>query len=325
MKTSIERAWGAAIERADGAPPKDDGYLFFLLDETSNKKVYGGVDAERHLILAIEVSAQPATATLRSAALDYFRLRREGFDTWLMVLRLRRPDLAPVFGRLCQDLIDEIENTDDEETLIRLVHRRLSLWQRLFDQSGACCLDPQQVMGLLAELLYMDSVLSGGLRTASEIAASWVGPSGADQDFRFSAEAVEVKAVGPGARGVTISSLRQLDGLLPVTLSLWTLRPASADEKVAFTLNGLATSLEQRLASDPVALATFRESLLEVGYVTHPHYDDMAFEPLQTEQFMVEDEFPRLTTGEVPVGITSATYVLSLDFLRSRVAKSDGR
>lgn len=318
MKTSIERAWDSAIEKARGAPPKEGGYLLFLLDDMADKKVFGGVDAEHHVVLAIEVSAKPATATLKSAALDYFRLRREGFDTWLMVLRLRRPDLSTVFGRLCQDLIDEIENTDDEETLIRLVHRRLTLWQRLFDQSGAGFLEPHQVMGLLAELLYMNSALSGGQRTASEIAAAWVGPSGADQDFRFSSEAVEVKAVGPGARGVTISSLRQLDGVLPVSLSVWTLRPASTDEKGAFTLNGLTASLEQRFTSDPVALATFRESLLEVGYVEHPNYDEMAFEPLQTEHFMVQDEFPRLTTATVPVGITSATYVLSLDFLRTR-------
>lgn len=318
MKTSIERAWDSAIEKARDVPPKDDGFFFFLLDELADKKVYGGVDAEYNVVLAIEVSTKPATAILKSAALDYFRLRREGFDTWLMVLRLRRPELSPVFGRLCQDLIDEIGNTDDEETLIRLVHRRLTLWQRLFDQSGAGLLESHQVMGLLAELLYIDSVLSAEERSASEIAAAWVGPSGADQDFRFSAEAVEVKAIGPGGRGVTISSLRQLEGVLPVSLSVWTMRPASIDEEGAFTLNRLTASLEQRFASDSVALAAFRESLLEVGYVEHPHYDEMAFEPLQTEHFMVEDGFPRLTTVNVPVGITSATYVLSLDSLRSR-------
>ena len=318
MKTSIERAWDSAIEKARDVPPQDDGFFFLLLDEMADKKVYGGVDAEHNVVLAIEVSTKPATAILKSAALDYFRLRREGFDTWLMVLRLRRPELSPVFGRLCQDLIDEIGNTDDEETLIRLVHRRLTLWQRLFDQSGAGLLESHQVMGLLAELLYIDSVLSAEERGASEIAAAWVGPSGADQDFRFSAEAVEVKAIGPGARGVTISSLRQLEGVLPVSLSIWTMRPASPDEKGAFTLNRLAASLEQRFTSDPVALAAFRDSLLEVGYVEHPHYDEMAFEPLQTEHFMVEDGFPRLTTANVPVGITSATYVLSLDSLRSR-------
>jgi len=318
MKTSIEQAWDSAIEKARSAPPKAEGYLFFLLDDTADNKVYGGVDAEHNVVLAIEVNAKPAAAILKSAALDYFRHRREGFDTWLMVLRLRRPELSPVFGRLCQDLIDEIGNTDDEETLIRLVHRRLALWQRLFDQSGAGLLESHQVMGLLAELLYMDSVLSAEQRTVSETAAAWVGPSGDDQDFRFSSEAVEVKAIGPGARGVTISSLRQLDGVLPVLLSVWTMRPASSDEKGAVTLNRLTASLEQRFTSDPVALATFRESLLEVGYVEHPHYDEMAFEPLQTEQFMVEEGFPRLTTATVPVGITSATYVLSLDSLRSR-------
>lgn len=318
MKTSIELAWDSAREKAGDAPPKADGYIFFLLDDVADKKVYGGVDADRNVILAIEVEAKPAAASLKSAAFDYFRLRRKGFDAWLMALRLRRPDLTPVFGRLCQDLIDEVANTDDEETLVRLVHRRLTLWQRLFDQSGAGLLEAHRIMGLLAELLFMDSVLSAERRTPSEIAAAWVGPSGADQDFRFSAEAIEVKAIGPGAKGVTISSLRQLDGVLPVSLSVWTMRPAAAEEERAFTLNRLTANLEQRFFSDPVALAAFRDSLLEVGYVEHPYYDEIAFEPLKEERFSVDEEFPRLTAATVPAGITSASYVVSLDALRSR-------
>lgn len=318
MKNSIERTWDTALEKVRVTPAKEDGYLIFLLDDMAERKVYGGVDAEQNVVLAIEVGTKPASATLKSGALDYFRLRREGFGTWLMVLRLRRPELLPVFGRLCQDLIDEIAKTEDEIALIRLVHRRLALWQRLFDQSGAGLLEPHQVMGLLAELLFMGSVLDAGMRQPSEVAAAWVGPSKADQDFRFTDEAIEVKAVGPGARGVTISSLRQLDGILPVSMSIWTMRPASGDEPGAVTLNRLVARLEQRFIPDPHALGVFRDSLLEAGYIEHPQYDEIAFEPMQTEQFVVDDDFPRLTNSTMPDGISAATYVLSLHFLRTR-------
>lgn len=318
MKNSIERTWDTAIEKVRLTPGKEDGYLIFLLDDMAERKVYGGVDAEQNVVLAIEVGTKPASATLKSGALDYFRLRREGFGTWLMVLRLRRPELLPVFARLCQDLIDEIAKTEDEIALIRLVHRRLALWQRLFDQSGAGLLEPHQVMGLLAELLFMQSVLDAGVRKPSEVAAAWVGPSRADQDFRFSGEAVEVKAVGPGARGVTISSLRQLDGLLPVSMSIWTMRPASSDEPGAVTLNQLVAQLEQRFIPDANALGVFRDSLLEAGYIEHPQYDEIAFEPMQTESFVIDEDFPRLTSSTVPDGISAATYVLSLHFLRTR-------
>lgn len=318
MKTSIERAWDAALEKVRVTPPEDDGYLIFLLDDMAEKKVYGGVDAEHNVVLAVEVESKPPSTTLKSGALDYFRIRRDGFNTWLMTLRLRRPELLPVFGRLCQDLIDEIGGTGEEGALIRLVHRRLALWQRLFDQSGAGLLEPHQVMGLLAELLFMESVLDAGVRRPSEVAAAWVGPSGADQDFRFSGEAVEVKAVGPGARGVTVSSLRQLDGILPVSLSIWTMRPASNDEPGAVTLNKMAARLEQRFIPDSNALGVFRDSMLEAGYIEHPQYDEIAFEPLQAERFVVDEAFPRLTNATVPDGITAATYVLSLQNLRTR-------
>lgn len=318
MKTSIERVWDAALEKAGTSPPKLGEYLIFLLDEHSEKKIYGGVDGEGACLLAIEVRRKPPAVAVKSGALDYFRHQRKGFETWLMVLRLRREDLSPVFGRLCQDLIDEIAGSQDEDALVKLVHRRLALWQKLFDSGNSGLLAEYQIKGLLAELLFMESVLGERKHGMSEVATAWVGPSGADQDFQFSNEAVEVKAVGPGARGVTISSLRQLYGPLPIFLSLWTLRPASPDEATAITLNGIVARLEQRLVPAPNALASFRDALLEAGYVEHPHYDEIAFEPMQVEHFPVDDRFPKLTTTMVPAGIESAVYVISLQEVRER-------
>ncbi|MBB6599609.1 PD-(D/E)XK motif protein [Luteimonas sp. MC1825] len=318
MKTSIERIWDVAFDKARVSPPQPGEYLIFLLDEHSENKVYGGVDGEGSCLLAIEVHRKPPAVAVRSGALDYFRHQRKGFATWLMALRLQSGELSPVFGRLCQDLIDEIAGTHDEDALVKLVHRRLALWQRLFDSGNSGLLAEYQVKGLVAELLFMESVLSEQKYGLSEVAIAWVGPSGADQDFQFSGEAVEVKAVGPGARDVTISSLKQLDGPLPISLNLWTLRPASPGEATAITLNGIIAKLEQCFAPNPGALAAFRDALLEAGYVEHPHYDQTAFEPLKVESFPVGDEFPRLTTAMVPTGVESAVYAISLQDVRKR-------
>lgn len=317
MKTSIEQAWDSALRKTQGSPPSEGELVVFRVDEHSSKSCYGGVDSEGNLLLAIEVKTLPPPIEIRSAALDFFRHERRGRQTWLMVFRLRVPALTSVFGRLCQDLINEIESIDTESALLAVVQRRIALWQKLFEKGPDGLLADFQIKGLLAELLYMESQLTSGVREPLEMAAGWLGPSGGDQDFMFSDQAVEVKAVGPFSEGVSISSLQQLESSVPLILHVRTMRAASPAEPNSETLNAATARIEQIVATNPQALALFRGALLEAGFVAHPRYSEVAFEPIGVEEFSVEGVFPRLTVSSVPLGIASATYVLSLQHLRS--------
>ena len=316
MKTSIERAWVAASNRAGVSPAKDGGFIIFLVDEKAGRNIYGGVDSEGNLLLAIEMGNIPPVIEIRSSALDYLRQERKGGEAWLMVFRLRRIELASVFGRLCQDLIDEIQGLVGDAALLSEVRKRIALWQRLFEISGRGLLADFQIKGLLAELLFLESQLSAG-REPLEAATGWVGPSGGDQDFLFSERSFEIKAIAPNAEGVTISTLQQLDSKVPLRLSVWTMRPASPSEPRAETLNELVARIEEAFAPVPAALQLFRDAMLEAGYVVHPYYSEIAFEPMHTEEFPVLEAFPRLTQSSVPSGVTAATYVVSLHKIRS--------
>lgn len=317
MKTSIEKVWESAVKKVHVAPPKDGDLIVFRVDELSGTGCYGGVDSEGHLLLAVEVKALPPLIEIRSAALDYFRHERKGLRTWLMVFRLKTNALIPVFGRLCQDLIDEIETVTSESALLGAVQRRIALWQRLFENGPDGLLADFQIKGLLAELLFMESELVSGVREPLEIVTGWLGPSGGDQDFMFSDQAIEVKAVGPHSEGVSISSLQQLESSIPLRLHVRTMRAASPAEPNAQTLNAAIARIEQAFAPHPQALALLRGALLEAGFVAHPHYSEVAFEPVSVEEFPIGGGFPRLTTSSVPEGVASATYVLSLQKIRS--------
>lgn len=318
MKTSIEQAWSAAAEKASASLPVDGDYIIFRVNERSDKSCFGGVDSEGNNLLAIEVKTLPPFIEIGSAALDYFRHERKGLRTWLMVFRLKSKSLTPVFGRLCQDLIDEIEGVGTEQALLGVVQRRITLWQRLFANGPDGLLADFQVKGLLAELLFMESQLARNERTPLEIVSAWLGPSGGDQDFMFSDAAVEVKAIGPHSEGVSISSLQQLDSLIPLYLSIWTMRAASSTEPRAETLDAVITRIEQAIAPIPKALEILRAALLEAGYVSHPRYSEVAFEPLSTEELFVDEAFPKLTASSVPEGVVSATYLLSLQQIRPK-------
>lgn len=318
ISTSIELAWDSAAKRVKHSPPNDDEFVVFPVAGGSAKGCYGGVDSEGHVLLGIEVDIAPPQIEVRSASLDFFRKPRKGLNSWLMFFRLRAAPLQPVFGRLCQDLIDELQHTASDEELLVVVQHRIALWQKLFEIGPHGLLAEFQIKGLLAELLFIESQLKGPHRQPSEIVSAWLGPSGGDQDFMFSDVAIEIKAVGPHSEGVTISSLQQLESLIPIRLSIWTMRKSSASEQASETLNSVIARLEERLSPHHHALALFRSALLEAGYVAHPYYSEIAFEPLRVEEHEVAGPFPRLTPSSIPAGIMSATYCISLQHLRSR-------
>lgn len=316
MKTRIEQVWDEIAEELRTQPLGEGGFKIKQIDRASKFNVYAGVDSSGSVMLAVSVGLLPPAIRLESASLDYFRQQRhEG--SWLMALRLRQLVLCGVFGRLCQDLVDSTESVSDETELVALFRDRLNLWRKLFDHGSGGQLQPHEIKGLIAELLVLEAILLSGGRDPLELVTAWVGPTGADQDFLFSDEAIEVKAVGPGSEGVSISSLEQLHALVPIRLSIQTLRQAALGEEGAIGLNRLVPRVEGVLAASPNALALFKGRLLEGGYVEGPHYDTILFQPMASEEFQVTKSFPKLIPSEVPKGVTAATYVLSLDILRN--------
>lgn len=315
MTTRIEQVWQAVLEDVRSRPIGDGSYKLRLIDPGLRFSIFAGVDSAGRVLFAIGAAGQPPAVKLESVSLDYFRQQRSD-GSWLMALRLRQPGLEAVFGRLCQDLLDALGAVADERALVALFRERLNLWKKLFDRASAGFLQPWEVKGMLAELLVLEAILLAGVRSPLEVVTAWVGQAGGDQDFQFSDEAIEVKAIGPGAETISISSLQQLDATVPVRVSVHTLRPASPGEDGSIGLNSFVPRLEGRLAASPEALAVFRGRLLEGGYVEDSHYDTMVFQPLSSEEFRVTARFPRLTAATVPVGVTSASYSLSLEHLR---------
>jgi hypothetical protein len=316
MKTRIEEIWDEIAESNRSRPIEPGAYVLRRTDPAFRFDVFAGVDSSGFVMLAIGVGRPPPAIKLDSVSLDYFRQQRAD-ESWLMALRLRQPALVGVFGRLSQDLVDATATVANEAELVMLVRDRLNLWKKLFDHGSGGQLEPYQVKGLIAELIVLESTLLAGQRPALEVVTAWVGPAGADQDFQFSDQMIEVKAIGPGSEGVSISSLQQLVSALPIRLNVQTMRSASAGEKGAIGLNELVPRIEGRLSTSPDALSLLKGKLLEAGYVEAPYYDTILFQVLATEEFPVTKGFPKLTPDLVPRGVVSATYALSLDSIRN--------
>lgn len=312
--TKIEELWQEAIRQARLKPIEENGYRLTRMAPDSRFDIYAGVDASSFVLLAIGIHARPPAVATESSSLDYFRQQRQD-GSWLMVLRLRQNGLESVFGRLCQDLVDAAEDMPDEKALVGLFRDRLNLWKKLFQHGGSGFLQPHEIKGLIAELLVLESLLCKQNMDAHETVVGWLGPLGADQDFMYSDRAIEVKAIGPGAESVSISSLEQMDCPVQMHLILVMLRQATPGEPGAVGLNGVAAKVEGLIASSPEALSVFKERLLEARYVEHEFYDTILFEPGALFRYRVDEAFPKLVSSMVPAGVVKASYALDINSL----------
>lgn len=310
--TKIEELWKDAFHQATTSPIEPNGYRLTRISQESRFDIYAGIDTSSFVLLAIGTHVKPPGISTDASSLDYFRQQRSD-QSWLMVLRLRQHGLETVFGKLCQDLVDAAEGVPDEKALVALFRERLNLWKRLFHPGGTGFLQPHEIKGLIAELLVLESLIGSDERDLEETIVGWVGPLGADQDFLYSDRAFEVKGLGPGADSVSIASLEQLDCAVPLHLTLVTLRQASSGEPNAVGLNAMAARIEGTVAANPEALRTFKDRLLEAGYVEHEFYDTVLFEPMSLVSYRVDEGFPRISRDMVPSGIASATYSLDIN------------
>lgn len=312
MMTKIEELWRDGLQHAGNKPIEANGFRLTRMAPESRFDIYAGVDSSSFVLLAIGIHARPPNIATDSSSLDYFRQQRKD-GSWLMVLRLRQNGLETVFGRLCQDLADAAEGVPGEKALVVLFRERLSLWKKLFQHGGSGFLQPHEIKGLIAEMLVLELLIRDGERDVHETVSGWIGPLGADQDFMYSDQAIEVKAIGPGAESISISSLEQLDCAVPMDLILATLRPATPGEPGAIGLNALAARIEGMIAKSPEALNIFKERLLEARYVEHEFYETVLFEPTSISAYSVRDTFPKLVRDMVTNGIVGASYSIGID------------
>jgi hypothetical protein len=311
MPTTIEKIWSELLQEKQSEHSIGGAFRIRLIDESRVIRIYAGINQKDEVMLAIGVNGRPPEFSLTSRSLEYFRQPRKD-GTWLMVLRLPENKLQPVFGRLCQDLIDETAPDASDAEFVVLFRERMDLWQRLFEVASAAPLDKHKVKGLIAELITLKGLLRDGESADIDIVTGWRGPERAEQDFQFIDRAIEVKSVSPGAKEIAISSLGQLCTAVPMELHVLMMIEASPDDRESVNLPILVAAIESRLSSNTACLAAFRRKVRESGYFEEPRFEEICFILKGVSRYGISDAFPRLTLADVPNGITRATYALQL-------------
>jgi len=233
--------------------------------------------------------------------------------TWILEIRLTHNSYEDIYLRLCWDMIDVSKIADNPQK--SFINRYLA-WQKLLQYMKNDVMSFQRQKGLLGELIYLQGLLKN--REHERILNSWIGPEGSDQDFVFEDSWSEIKTVAMAAESVSISSLQQLDREEPGKLVVYFLESTVSDIR-GISLPQKIEEIHNLFQDETILKDRFDMKLFMYGYRDKDieEYLKNVFRLVETREYCVKEDFPRLTRNNTAIAITSCSYSLSLAALEA--------
>lgn len=266
-------------------------------------------EMRRVLILSVETSAIGATPSPRGTRAVSCTLQHhdDGRSEFLLTLEIK--DISDVFATFADDVADAVSRQPDDAAAVSALFDRFEVWRELLSGRGPIGLTGPDAQGLWAELWIMEYFLHPAW--GSGTASCWTASAGDDKDFRRGNLSVEVKSTTRKAPvTVDISNEYQLDTVGDEALMLAVVELSSSE-------TGGGESLSERVDAcravlDPADAAIMTDHLQERGYddetVTGERYVLRA-----CTWYRVEPGFPRLVASDLPAGVGSLSYQVTLD------------
>ena len=229
----------------------------------------------------------------------------------LLTLRfsLENSDLLEYFCTFCQDLMDSVRVTSDDEAAYQTLRSRYYSWRQLFRPDNARMTEAE-IMGLIGELLFLKNYMipERGIDVALE---SWMGPEKTHKDFSDQQDWFEIKTISFGKESVRISSVEQLDSDIDGTLVIYELEKMSPSFD-GIKLNQLANNIIASLQSASQR-EVFIDKLQLFGFDFSNEYDNLVFVLRGEHKYKVDtNNFPRIHRDMLPDAIARVQYDLML-------------
>lgn len=269
------------------------------------------------LLVIVPSSVVPLHFRLPEAAGFSMAVHALAKDTLQIELRLLEPDAEMIFRSFVDAAIEGVSAAENEAAAFSALVLHVVAWQEFFRKHGAQGLSPAAQQGLIGELWVLRELLAPALSPGIAV-DMWVGPTGANQDFEWSAYALEVKTSTSNAlRSVRVNNLRQLDDTCLAALRILLVEAechANGKETLPWAVEQTRTIIRTQ---SPDMLPRFNDLLANAGYLDRdaPRYSSIAYPVRCSRAFCVSDPFPRLTESTVPPGVGSVEYSVSLEAL----------
>lgn len=215
-------------------------------------------------------------------------------------------DLARNFSLMCYDLAERSGVAASVDVATAILLKVLANWAELFKRGANEGLTREEVLGLIGELLVLESLLNESKVYPEALILGWRGPNGDTRDIGVNGARIEVKAQrSTSASKLRISSLTQLDDRGDrVFVALMRLSPAEKGR----SLLTIVESIKDLLVRYPLAVLEFERKIALSGMTVDSKLSLEAYALDDRLAYAVTAGFPRLIPANVPLGIAAVQY-----------------
>ena len=226
-----------------------------------------------------------------------------------------------VFYHYCCSVIAKTFGLKASREIFNAVLSTINEWSDFFKKASSNKLSIIKQKGLIGELCFLNYLIDK--KGPNSALAFWKGPVSSSKDFICDSNAFEIKCCEPSlaSENIKISSLDQLlvQPYENLYLVIYELAPSSIDSARSFTLQSLVKSTFEKIEPHNQSLKfIFTYLLSEYGCQNYDDYTEYSWVVLEGSPriFIVDNEFPMLTSENVPNGIIDIKYSISLSYIR---------
>lgn len=292
-----------------------DGLYKLLYDSNIPFNIFGIVNLPyKHYGIAFNISDDFKIDISGFANLKDLRVSLErDSSSRLLVIQILDPYCKDIFAVLCENLIREVINIEDEKRRIRSILNQLEKWKDMFDKINSDGLTSAQQQGLYGELHFLQKFLALPNTVPTHALKSWVGSDAALRDFQGSSWAVEVKTTATNnPQSLKINGERQLDESFFKAMFLYHCSVEVSNSN-GETLPQKIKTIREILAQDTQSVNLFNSKLFAAGYDDRKqeHYSK-CYQIRRESFYRINKDFPRIKENELRNGVGDVKYSISI-------------
>lgn len=283
--------------------------LFSRVDSSHSLDLYAGMDDDGRYAFKLRDTFKPYTKIKQVSHIEVTQFTNEEFNT--LMFSLLEPALLDLFIVFCDDLISNTIDIATGGEGYTIIIDRYYLWCKMFSSHKAR-LDESEIMGLIGEISFLKNYLFDlyGKTVALE---GWSGREMTHKDFSYNDCWYEVKTINDSKYSVGISSLEQLHSKVDGELVIYKL------EKMSTAYNGLSINILTKNTLDSldsnVDKDLFLSRLKKSGFTFDSSYDEYIYDIVSIKRYAINDDFPKLTRGNMIPAIVKVNYELDIALL----------
>jgi hypothetical protein len=241
------------------------------------------------------------------------------FPSQVLILKLKDNSYVDLFNDLILSLYNRVFKISDNKTSIQEFVNIFYKWAEFFEEPDKNKLSVEQVKGIIGELHYLKEILhSSTIENIDLQLDTWKGPFETSNDFIFDQKNVEIKTKDLDAQLIKISSEFQLETELLKTLELVVVS-IKTDYINGVSMSDLISYCLDLIRDRYGNISIFLKALRQIGLSPEvsKDYDNLKFRIVNLNIYdCVNEDFPKLTTQNIPFGISQLNYSLNTTLIK---------